>query len=139
MNGITASCLFCDDVRQEINGKSTFVGAYFNDLNLHVDKEDRLDPIGNKISPGLAKFFVVCVIGKLDKRKKYQIVLVQTGVDDKPIDISTEGVKDDQKMVVVCSLNNFAVPEEGSLKVYIRSGKEEYLIDKLNLKHTRDH
>ena len=80
MSSIEYSCIFCDDVRQEIGGKISVIGVYANDFIINArDVDDAV--------PGLSKFFIVCFLKNLDKRKRYSILIEQSGIDEKKYDI----------------------------------------------------
>ncbi len=129
MSRLEYSVFFCDDVRQEINGKFSLVGIYLNDLNVHIDENQKKDAI-----PALSEFCIVCVFKHMDKRKKYKIIIEQTGVPEKTIALEEDVAQQDNKSMLVFNIRNFIVPKEGVLEVSLLSGKEKIKLDELKLK-----
>ena len=127
MSRIEYSCIFCDDVRTEISGKHSFIGVYADSLILQdVPNED-------SVTAALPRFFIVCFLRNLDKRKKYSLFVEQTGVDKKEYDVPDDAKKQNEKLVFIFEMNNFVVPVSGNLKVSLVSGKDKLLIGDLSL------
>ena len=117
------SCVFCDDVREELNSKLSLIGIYVNDINIHADQ----------MPAGINKLCAVSFLKGLDKRKKYKIVIEQPGQEDREVDLSEHKFESENFNPVAVAMAPFVMTEEGVLKVFLKAGKDKQLIGELKL------
>ena len=126
---ISLQCIYCDDIRDEIGGKTTIVGWYGGE---HV----QLPPDGTLLLPSL------CVIGlvAMPLTTNYAVFKLELLLGDAilhSINIPPESVGDTQASVdglswgkeirIAIKMNNIPVPGPGVLRLRIAVDGDEYL------------
>lgn len=129
----SASCIICEDVRIEANGKATFIGTYGTNL------------LTNSFPLELPQLvFAITVRSSIDNpHRKMAIIIELPGVDDRVFDspafpeMLLESVKSPTALYVETrrsvTLKPFKAVESGRLRVWVETEAEKIFAGSLNL------
>lgn len=127
---IAFTCLFCDDIRDEVSGKVSYMGVYTDDLV--ISKMPTIIPkfsicVIAMVPIELINVDGLIIIDMLGEEQPFPLVIAEETKKDPPKGVA--GLK----VIMQVSRNCFGVREAGSINVYFEEGSNRRLIDALEV------
>lgn len=117
--------IICDDVRQEVGGKVTIVGAYGDGLNVHVPKSE----IAGRPALKLALLARMMFEKSEEKPDFFKIDFVQAGKDvahvSGQISINSPDIT---FLNIISIMNQFVIPESGRMIFKMQFKRKERVL-----------